>query len=301
MQGLENTAEMTAAPSPADVPAASRDSADDLPLTVIERRSGWQLIDVRELWRYRELLFFLSYRDVMVRYKQTALGVAWAFVQPLATMIVFSLFLGRAAGLADTVEHYALFVFAGVLPWTFFSNAVIAAGNSVVANERLVTKVYFPRLIVPLSSVGACLFDFFIALLLLAGMMAWYGVAPGWQAMLAPLVFLLLVATAAGVGILLSALIVAHRDFRYVLNFGVQLWMFATPAIYISGDALGPKGKTWLPLNPAQGLIYNFRQCLLGGELDWYALAVSGAVGLMLLMAGCLYFRRVEQQFADVI
>jgi lipopolysaccharide transport system permease protein len=131
--------------------------------------------------------------------------------------------------------------------------------------------------------------------------MAWFGVVPGWQVVLAPVVFLLLLATAAGGGILLSALIVAHRDFRYVLNFGVQLRMFATPAIYLAGDTLGPKGKTWLPLNPAQGLIYNFRQCLLGGELDWYALAVSGTVGLMLLAAGCLYFRRVEQQFADVI
>jgi lipopolysaccharide transport system permease protein len=237
----------------------------------------------------------------MARYKQTVLGLGWAFAQPVATMAVFSLFLGRAAGLADTVENYALFVFAGVLPWTFFSNAVISAGNSVVSNERLVTKVYFPRLIVPLSAVGACLFDFFIALLLLAGMMAWYGVVPGWQVALAPVVFLLLMATAAGVGILLSALIVSHRDFRYVLNFGVQLWMFATPTIYLAGDSLGPTGKTWLPLNPAQGLIENFRRCLLGGELNWYSLAVSGSVGLVLLVVGCLYFRRVEQQFADVI
>jgi lipopolysaccharide transport system permease protein len=301
MQGLEDVADSKPVPSPDQPAPAVHAPQDDLPVTVIQRRSGWQAVDVRELWRSRELLFFLVYRDVMVRYKQTALGVAWAFVQPVATMLVFSLFLGRAAGLADTVEHYALFVFAGVLPWTFFSNAVTAAGNSVVTNERLVTKVYFPRLIVPLSSVGASLFDFFIALLLLAGMMAWFGVIPGWQALLAPVVFLLLAATAAGVGILLSALIVAYRDFRYVLNFGVQLWMFATPTIYLHANSLSPKARAWLPLNPAQGLIYNFRRCLLGGELDWYALGVSGAVGLALLAVGCLYFRRVEQQFADII
>jgi lipopolysaccharide transport system permease protein len=299
MQIVENAA---AKAPPSDVAKVSqRQTTDDLPVTVIQRRSGWQAVDLRELWRHRELLFFLAHRDVMARYKQTALGLGWAFAQPLATMFVFSMFLGRAAGLADAVENYALFVFAGVLPWTFFANAITAAGNSLVANERLVTKVYFPRLIVPLSSVGASLFDFLIALLMMAGLMAWYGVAPGWQVLLAPLVFLLLLATAAGVGVLLAALIVAHRDFRYVLNFGVQLWMFATPAIYLSGDSLGPTGKTWLPLNPAQGLIYNFRQCLLGGDLDWYALAVSGSVGLVLLAAGCLYFRRVEQQFADVI
>jgi lipopolysaccharide transport system permease protein len=282
---------------PAPAPAAP---ADDLPETVIERRPGWRIIDLRELWRYRELLFFLTWRDVKVRYKQTVLGTAWAVLQPLATMIVFAFFLGRVGGVADGVANYPLFVFAGVLPWTFFSNAVTQAGNSVVTNQNLVSKVYFPRLAIPFSAVGACLFDFVVALALLAAMMAWYGTAPGWGLLLAPVIMLLLTATALGVGTLLSALIVAQRDFRYILTFCVQLWMFATPCIYLP-TPVGENGRLWLPLNPAYGLLLNFRQAVLGGVLDWYALGVSSAVGLGLLVLGCLYFRRVERSFADVI
>jgi lipopolysaccharide transport system permease protein len=282
-------------------PELRADEADDLPVTVIERRPGWHLVSVFELWNFHELLFFLVWRDVKVRYKQTALGVAWSVLQPVATMIVFSVFLGKMGGLSASVEHFPLFVFAGVLPWTFFSNAVTGAGNSVVANNNLVSKIYFPRLILPLGTVGACLVDFAIAFTLLVGMMAWYGVVPGWQLVLLPLVLLLLVAAALGVGTLLAALITAHRDFRFVLAFGVQLWMFATPTIFLTAEAVGPRGRALLPLNPAYGLIYNFRQCMLGGDLDWYALAVSGGVSLALVAIGCAYFRRVESSFADII
>jgi lipopolysaccharide transport system permease protein len=274
---------------------------DDLPVTVIERRSGWHFIDLRELWRFRELLYFLTWRDLKVRYKQTVLGISWAVVQPLATMVVFSIFMGRAGGMADKVEQYPLFVFAAVLPWTFFANAIATAGNSLVGNERLVTRVYFPRLIVPLSCLGVALFDFLVSLALLAVLMAWYGAVPGWGLLLAPIIFLVLALAAAGIGSLLSALIVAQRDFRYVLTFGVQLWMFATPAIYLPDDAFGPRTRGWLALNPAQGLIYNFRHCLLGGEIDWTTLALSAAVSVAVLLAGCFYFRRVERGFADVI
>jgi lipopolysaccharide transport system permease protein len=276
------------------------DSEGRLPVTVIERRRGWQFVDLRELWRYRELLFFLVWRDVKVRYKQTVLGAAWAVLQPLTTMIVFAFFLGRMGGVAEGVPNYPLFVFAGIVPWTFFSNAVSAAGTSVLVNQNLVKKVYFPRLAVPISAVGACLFDLGIALAMLAGMIAWYGVVPSWEFLLAPVIMLLLTATALGVGTLLSALIVAQRDFRYVMTFAVQLWMFATPCIYLPAAA-GPTARLVLPLNPAYGLLLNFRQALLGGPLDWYALGVSSAVGVGSLLIACLYFRRVERTFVDVI
>lgn len=275
---------------------------DDLPLTVIERRPTWQIVDLRELWRYYELLFFLTWRDVKVRYKQTVLGAAWAVLQPLATMIVFAVFLGRMAGVSEQIEHYGLFVFAGMLPWTFFSNALSSAGNSVVGNQNLVTKVYFPRLIIPMSAVGAGLVDFAIAFGLLAAMMLFYGVLPGWGFLLLPLIVLLLVVAALGVGTLLAALTVAYRDFRYVIPFGVQLWMFATPCIYLNAaKVVGSRGELVLPLNPAYGLILNFRQAALGGPLDWYALTASATVSVTLLLLGCLYFRRVERSFADIV
>ena len=268
---------------------------------MIERRPGWQLVDLREIWRFRELLFFLTWRDVKVRYKQTILGAAWAVIQPLSTVAVFAFFLGRLGGVSEGIKDYPLFVLTAILPWTFFANAVSTAGNSVVGNERLVSKIYFPRLIIPVSSVGASLFDFLISLAILAAMMAWYGAAPGWSVLLAPVVMLLLTATAVGVGTLLSALIVAHRDFKYVLTFTVQLWMFATPCIYLKPTVLGPISRLVLPLNPAYGLLLNFRETVLGGDLDWYSLGVSSAVGLALLLIGCFYFRRVERSFADVI
>jgi lipopolysaccharide transport system permease protein len=276
--------------------------SDDLPVTVIERRRGWQVVDLRELWRYRELLFFLAWRDVKVRYKQTVLGAAWAVLQPFATMLVFSVFIGRMAGVASHIEHYPLFVFAGMLPWAFFQNAITSASSSVVGNQNLVTKVYFPRLIIPTGAVVAGLVDFAVACVLLGLMMLYYGVLPGWSLALAPLVTLLLLLAALGVGTLLAALTVAYRDFRYAVPFGVQLWMFATPCIYLdTASVVGPRGQLLLPLNPAFGLIANFRAALLGGEFDGYALAVSGAVSAGLLVLGCAYFRRVERGFADII
>lgn len=271
-------------------------------MTVIERRRGWQIVDLGELWRYRELLFFLAWRDVKVRYKQTALGAAWAVLQPLATMIVFAVFLGRMAGVSEQIDHYALFVFAGMLPWTFFANALSTAGTSVVSNQNLVTKVYFPRLIIPMSAVGAGLVDFAIAFGMLAAMMLFYGVLPGWGLLLMPLAVVLLLVAALGVGALLAALTVAYRDVRYVIPFGVQLWMFATPCIYLNAaNAVGPRSALLLPLNPVYGLIHTFRQAVLGGPIDWYALAVSAAISVPLLLLACLYFRRVERSFADII
>jgi lipopolysaccharide transport system permease protein len=279
----------------------------DLPLTVIERRRGWQIVDFRELWRSHELLFFLTWRDVKVRYKQTALGVIWAVLQPLATMIVFAVFLGRMAGKSTDDVPYPLFVFAAMLPWTFFANAISSAANSVVLNQNLVTKVYFPRLIIPMSAVGAGLVDFAISFLMLAALMLYYlfkgyGVLPGWQIVLAPALVVLLTLAALGTGTLLSALTVAYRDVRYAVQFGVQLWMFATPCIYLHPEtALSPNARWLLPLNPAYGLIDNFRRAMLGIPLDSYSLSVSAGVGIFLLVLSCLYFRRVERTFADII
>ncbi|MGO9599399.1 MAG: ABC transporter permease [Isosphaeraceae bacterium] len=273
-----------------------------LPRTLIGPRRGWQAIDLGELWKYRELLFFLTWRDVKVRYKQTALGAAWAVLQPLMTMIVFSIFFGRLAGVSSGAVPYPLFAFAGLLPWTFFANAISGAGMSVVGSERLITKIYFPRLIIPISAVGAGLVDFLIACGMLGILMACYGVVPSAALVLAPVFVAGLFLAAVGMGSLLAALNVAYRDFRYVIPFMVQLWMFCTPTIYMQLDRVShSKWRYVLPLNPAYGLIRNFRVCVLGGELDLYSLCVSLGVAVIFFVVGTLYFRRVERGFADII
>jgi lipopolysaccharide transport system permease protein len=290
-----------------EVVAASAPT-DDLPLTVIEPRSGWQLVNLRELWRYRELFFFLTWRDVKVRYKQTALGAAWAILVPLATMLVFSLFIGRAAGIAEGFKDkgypYYLFVFAGLIPWTFFAFATNSGGMSVVGNQNLVTKVYFPRLIIPMSAVGAGLVDFLIAFAMLLILMLFNGITPGWSFLWVPILTLITLAGALGVGTFLAALTVAYRDFRHAVPFMVQLWMWSTPCIYLPTEKLGPTSKLVMPLNPAYGLIENFRLAMLNESFtwySWYSLGVSSAVSVALLLVGCLYFRRVERSFADII
>jgi lipopolysaccharide transport system permease protein len=277
--------------------------AAEPPLTVYEPRAGWSAADARELWRFRGLFWHLVLRDVKIRYKQTVLGVGWSVAQPLATVLVFAVFVGWMGRVADGVEGYTLFVLAGVLPWTFFANAVTTGANSLVGNERLVTKTYFPRLVLPGSCVGVALFDFLIGLGVLAVWTAAVGVAPTWRLALLPVVGVLLGLTALGVGALLAALISAQRDFRYLLSFGVQLWMFATPCLYLPPDRypFGPEAQQWLAVNPAYGLILAFRACSLGGPIDWPALGTSAAVGLGLLAVGLTYFRRVESTLADTI
>jgi lipopolysaccharide transport system permease protein len=270
--------------------------------TTVERQPGWRVVDFQEIWAYRELLYFLTWRDLKVRYKQTVLGAAWAVLQPLATMIAFSLFFGRLASVPTGGLPYPLFVFAGLLPWTFFANAVSSAGQSVVGSQNLVTKVYFPRLIIPVAATGAAFVDFAIASGTLLVLMLFYGVAPSAGLLLLPFVAVGVAVAALGVGTLLAALTVAYRDFRYVVPFLVQLWMFATPSIYMQTDTVLDNGwRLLLPLNPAYGLIANFRAAALGTSLDLYSLATSSAVGLVLLAIGGLYFRRVERSFADII
>ena len=270
-------------------------------LTVIQARPGWQIVDFAEMWRYRELLCFLVWRDVKVRYKQTVLGAAWAVLQPFAQMVVFSIFFGRMAEMPSSSIAYPLFAFAGLLPWTFFSNAIASAASSVVGNQNLITKVYFPRLFVPASAIGVGLVDFGIAFGMLLVLMLYYGVWPSAGLILVPLILVGLTAAALGVGTLLSALTVAYRDFRYVVPFMVQLWMFATPCVFMDATMVGPRWQVVLPLNPAYGLILNFRNAALGRPLDTYSLAVSLAVTAGLLILSCLYFRRVERTFADII
>ncbi len=289
------------APIDASVNDPIVDERPPRPITRIGRKPTWQIVDIPELWAARELLFQLARRDVSVRFKQTIFGLAWAVVPALSTMIVFTVFLGRLGNLSQGNEQYSLFVLAGTLPWAFFSAAVAAAGNSLLNNQGLVTKIYFPRLILPLASFGTPFVDLLIGMGLLVALMGYFQVLPGIGLIVLPVIIAALFLAAAGVGILLSSLIVAQRDFRFMLGLGLQLWMFATPCIYLQPDSYGERAKAWLPLNPAYGPILAFRQSVLGGPIDWYSLGVSAAVGSVLLFVGLWYFRRTERSFADVI
>jgi lipopolysaccharide transport system permease protein len=267
----------------------------------IRPSQGWQALNLRELWRYRELLWFLAARDIKVRYKQTVLGVAWAVIQPLFTMIIFSIFFGRLAGIPSDGVPYPLFALCALLPWQLFAYALTQSSNSLVSEQRLLTKVYFPRLIVPVSSLLSGLADFGVAFVLMLGMMAWYGVAPGWAALTVPLFVLFTAAAALAVGLWLAALNVQYRDFRYTIPFLTQVWMFASPVAYPS--SLVP--QAWRPLyglNPMAGVIEGFRWALLGkADPSWGLLGVSVLAVAALLTGGLFYFRRMERTFADVV
>jgi len=273
----------------------------ELAVTRIDSGLGWRWADAVEIWRFRELFFYLTLRDIRLRYKQTILGLGWSVFQPLATILVFVVFIGYMGKAAQGVENYTLFVMAGVLPWTFFASAVSNSGNSLVNNERLVTKTYFPRLALPAANVFAAFFDLGICLLLFAVAMALYGVAPTWRLALLPGIVLLLGMFAMGVGVFLSALIASQRDFRFLLNLGLQLWMFATPCIYLPTESIPEPARPWLPINPLYGLVANFRASTLGGEIDWVSLAVSAVATVVVFAFGLVYFRRVERTLADTI
>jgi len=269
---------------------------------IIEPVHGWVRVDVAELWRYRELLGFLVWRDVKVRYKQTVLGAAWAVLQPVLTMVVFSVFFGQLAGLAKSTGDvpYPIFLYSALLPWTFFANALTASSSSVVGSANLITKVYFPRLVIPLASIGAGLVDFAIAFVVLLGMMVYYGTALTPQLILVPVFLFGTIVAASGVGMLLSALTVAYRDFRYVVPFMVQIWLYITPVLYPSH--LVPERWRWAySLNPMAGLIDGFRAAFLGLPLDWPQIGVSTAIAVTLFFIGAAYFRNVERRFADII
>jgi lipopolysaccharide transport system permease protein len=277
------------------------DVAPDTSLTVIEPTHGWRALDLRELWAYRELVYFLAWRDVKVRYKQTALGIAWVVLQPLAAMAIFSIVFGRLANLPSDGVPYPLFVFAGLVPWFYFANATSTASGSLVANTNLVSKVYFPRLAVPLAAVLAGLVDLAIGLVLELVLLAIFGVPPTPRLMLVPVLVLLLALTALAVSIWLSALDVQYRDVRYAIPFLVQLWLFATPVVYPL-SVISDRWQWLFALNPVTGTIEGFRWALLGaGEFPAPQLALGVVTTLLILGSGLLYFRRVERTFADVI
>ncbi len=269
--------------------------------TTVRPTTGWTGVRPRELWDYRELFFFLTWRDIKVRYKQTALGAAWAVLQPFGTMVVFSLFFGRLAGISSGGVPYPLFAFAALVPWTFFATAVALAGNSLVEQERILSKVYLPRLIVPAAAVLACLVDLAIAFVVLLVMMLAYGVVPSLALLTLPFFVLLAAVTALAVGLWLSALNVMYRDVRYALPFLVQLWLFASPVAYPSRLVPEPWHAVY-GLNPMAGVIDGFRWALLGdSEAPGAILAVSVLAVAALLAGGVLYFRRMERSFADVV
>jgi lipopolysaccharide transport system permease protein len=271
------------------------------PVTVVRPTRGWASLDPAELWRYRELLFFLAWRDVKVRYKQTALGAAWAVVQPLATMAVFSLFFGRLARMPSDGVPYPLFALAALVPWTLFSNGLSQAANSMVASQTLVTKVYFPRLAIPVAAVLSGAVDAAFSVPALLGLMLYYDVALTARALWLPVPLLLALATALGAGLWLAALNVRYRDVRYVVPFLLQLWLFANPIAYPS-SLLSEPWRTVYGLNPMAGVIEGCRWALLGtGPSPWPMLATSAVAALVLLAGGILTFRRLERTFADVI
>jgi lipopolysaccharide transport system permease protein len=272
----------------------------DYLVTVLEPRHGWRNLGLREIWAHRELLYFFIWRDLKVRYKQTAFGAAWAVLQPVLLMVVFSASLGRVAGVGPAGVPYPLFVFAGLIPWTLFASSLAGASNSLVSGEAIITKVYFPRLLLPFASVGSFLLDFLISLGALAVVMLYFGAAPSLAILWLPALALMAVVTALGVGTFLAAVNVKYRDVKYVVPFLVQLWMFASPVVYTS-TLVPTQWRAFYALNPMTGVVEGFRWALIGGPRPDDLILVSAVASVLLLLAALAYFRRVERTFADVI
>jgi len=271
------------------------------PAIVIRASHGWVSLRLGELWAHRELLYFLIWRDVKVRYKQTVLGAAWAIIQPFFTMVIFSIVFGRLAKIPSDGVPYPIFAYCALLPWQLFSHALTESGNSLVANQNLITKVYFPRLVIPLTAVLGGVVDFAIAFLVLLGMMVYYGVMPTVAVVTLPLFVLLALASALGVGLWLSALNVRYRDVRYTIPFLAQFWLFATPVAY-PASLVPDHWRVLLGLNPMAGVVEGFRWALLGtARISGPMLTVSVAAVLLIVIGGLYYFRSVERTFADVV
>jgi homopolymeric O-antigen transport system permease protein len=281
--------------------SAIRNPQSEIPTLVIQPSRGWVSLKLGELWEYRELLYFLVWRDVKVRYKQTALGAAWAIIQPFFTMVVFSIFFGRLAKIPSDGIPYPIFSFAALVPWTFFANGLSQSSNSLVGSANLITKVYFPRLTIPIATVLSGVVDFVIAFVVLLGMMLYYGIVPGLAVLWLPLFLLLALVTSLGVGLWLSALNVEYRDVRYVVPFLTQFWLFATPIAYPS-SLLNEPWRTVYGLNPMVGVVEGFRWALLGtATAPGPVIGASSVAALLLLLGGAFYFRRMERTFADIV
>jgi lipopolysaccharide transport system permease protein len=273
----------------------------EVPVTVIEPSRGWVSLRLRALWRSRELLYFLIWRDVKVRYKQTLLGAAWAILQPLLTMVVFSIFFGKLARMPSDGVPYPLFAYVALVPWTFFANGLILSSGSLVSNQTLLRKVYFPRLVIPISAVASGLIDFGIAFVVLLGLAARYGVTPTSHMLWLPALVLLALVTALGVGLWFAALNVLYRDIQYVVPFLVQVWLYATPIVYPS-SLVPERWRTLYALNPMVGVVEGFRWALLGtGTAPGPMILVSAAAALALMIGGLFFFRRMEKSFSDVV
>jgi lipopolysaccharide transport system permease protein len=285
---------------PLTVPDASNRKAQ-MPVTIVQAEQRWVPINFPELWAYRELLYFLVWRDVKVRYRQTALGGAWAVIQPLLTMVVFSIVFGRLAGIPSEGIPYPVFAYAALVPWSYFANSVTQASASLVVQERLLTRVYFPRVQLPVATVLAALVDFAFAFTVLIGLQLYYGIVPSLAIVTLPIFVMLAIATALGVGLWLSAINIQYRDVRYITPFLLQFWLFATPVAYSS--SLVP--EQWRPLfglNPMAGVVEGFRWALLGqGNPPGGLFMVSILVATVLVITGLYYFRRMEQNFADLV
>ena len=273
----------------------------EVPMIILGPSKGWTSLKLQELWEYRELLYFLTWRDVKVRYKQAALGVSWAVIQPLMTMVVFSLIFGQLAKLPSDGIPYPIFSYSALLPWQLFSGALARAGTSLVGNANLLTKVYFPRLIIPLSAITAALIDFAISFLVLLGLMLYYAIVPSWSILLLPIFVLFAILTVLGVGLWLSALNVQYRDVQHMIPFLVQIWMFASPVAYSA--TLIPKGawRIVYGLNPMAGIIQGFRWVLLNGKPPDELMIVSVIMVGVLLVSGLFYFKHMENTFADIV
>lgn len=286
---------------------AAASPSPNIPTVLIEPTHGWTSLRLGDVWEYRELLYFLVWRDVKVRYKQTALGAAWAILQPLLTMVVFTIFFGNLAGVGSDGLPYPIFSYAGLLPWTFFAQGLSQSSDSLVSSANLVRKVYFPRLVIPTASVLAGVVDFAIAFVVLFALMAYYGIWPSAAVVFLPLLLLLAFATALGVGMWLSALNVQYRDVKYVVPFFIQLWLFVTPVIYPASRVTKKLAQFGIPawaygLNPMVGVVEGFRWSLLRvGTPPGPVILASAAVTTVLLVSGAFYFRRMERTFADVV
>jgi len=269
--------------------------------TVFEAKSGWRFIDFHELWEYRDLFYFLIWRNIKVRYAQSVLGVGWAIIQPVFSMIVFTIVFGKLAKIGSEGVPYAIFSYAALVPWTYFSNALTQSGASLVGASGMISKVYFPRLIIPMSPVLDKLVDFGISLILLVGLMIWFKIAPTIWVLTLPLLILLMMLTAAGLGMWLTALAVQYRDVNYGMKFAVQLLMYASPVVYPASLVPG-QYRLLFGINPMAGVIEGFRAALIGTRpMPWDLIAVGSVTALVVAVSGAFYFRRTERIFADVV